>query len=80
MRKETGEERKGGKRLWEEDMLICFSFSLLLSESGRLLMGRRSSLRIEAVVPRKVPRLPPPCWIVFVFCFVCSFLAPTNLM
>ena len=36
MRREMGEERKGVKRLWEEDMWIDFSFSLLPSESGRL--------------------------------------------
>ena len=59
-----GEVMKGEKRLWEEDMWNDFSFSLLLSEIGRLLMEKESSLRIEAVVPKKAPHPPPPCWIV----------------
>ena len=64
MRREMGEEKKGVKRLLEEDKWIDFSFSLLLSKIGRLKMGRESSPRIEAVVPRKAPPPPPPCWIV----------------
>ena len=63
MRREMEEERKGGRRLWEEDMLIGFSFFLHLSEIARLLRGRESR-RIEAVGPRKAPHPPPPCWIV----------------
>ena len=59
-----GEVMKGEKRLWEEDMWNDFSFSLLLSEIGRLWMEKESSLRIEAVVPRRAPHPPPPCWIV----------------
>jgi len=59
MRIEMAEERKEGRRLWEEDTLIGFSFSLHLSESARLWMGRESR-RIEAVGPRKAPHPPPP--------------------
>ena len=36
MRREMGEEKKGVKRLLEEDMWIDFFFSPLLSEIGRL--------------------------------------------
>ena len=63
MRTKMEEERKEGRRLWEEDMLIGFSFSLHLSMSARLWTGRESR-RIEAVGPRKAPHPPPPCWIV----------------
>ena len=60
MRREMGAGRKGGRRLWEEDMWIDFSFSLLLSESGRLKTGKESR-RIEAVGPKKALHPPPPC-------------------
>ena len=71
------EERKGGRRLWEEDMWIGFSFSLHLSESARLLMGRESR-RIEAVGPRKAPHPPPP-WRIVCCLFASLFLHKQTL-
>ena len=77
MRTKMEEERKEGRRLWEEDMLIGFSFFLHLSESARLWMGRESR-RIEAVGPRKAPHPPPP-WRIVCCLFASLFLHKQTL-